>query len=359
MSADAPETTTGHNEESLEELAAQYDHCQMTKVIDRLPNQIETAMAQELPVIPRGDFNQVIISGMGGSALPAEVVLDAFGDSLTVPLSVSRHYALPATADSRSLIIASSFSGSTEESTAAIESFPSGDQNVVVVTTGSRLAEIGNERGYPVIHIPADLEPEGFQPRSAVGYMVTYFARILFQAGLLPQESIAKLAAVPDFMRGFSSRSEAEDVARWLTDKIPLVYTDERHLMSIARIAKIKFNENSKRPAFFNSLPEANHNEMIGFTKPLVTYGLLYLHDPDSHPRVLERYRVMERVFADQGLDHVHFRRWDIPGETTVEKLFAALGFMERCSYALALLDHYDPTPVDLVERFKKELVKP
>ena len=110
--------------------------------------------------------------------------------------------------------------------------------------------------------------------------------------------------------------------------------------MSVARIAKIKFNENAKRPAWFNSLPEANHNEMIGFSQALGAFGLLYLHDPDSHPRIQHRFNVLREVFAREGLNHVAFREWEMPGRTRIQKVLAALAFSEWCSYTLALLDH-------------------
>jgi glucose/mannose-6-phosphate isomerase len=135
-----------------------------------------------------------------------------------------------------------------------------------------------------------------------------------------------------------------------------VVYTDQAYVQSVARIAKIKFNENSKRPAFFNALPEANHNETIGFRKDLGRFGILYLHDPASHPRVRLRFQVMERVFREQGIANVALREWVMPGQSRLEKIFGALTFADWCSYTLALLDGVDPTPVPLVERFKRAL---
>src|SRR4030095_16307831 len=121
------------------------------------------------------------------------------------------------------------------------------------------------------------------------GYFVTFFARVLAGVGVM-NDVTARLGGVPGFLRGIDFRQDAESVARWLQDRMPVVYTDEVHLNSIARITKIKFNENSKRPAWFNALPEANHNEMIGFMQQFGKFGLLYLHDPASHPRIRQRF---------------------------------------------------------------------
>jgi glucose/mannose-6-phosphate isomerase len=339
---------------SIQDLITRYDSSRMDRVIEGMPAQIETALAEALPLLPGGPFQRVIIAGMGGSALPAEVLLDAFWDRLRVPLEACRTYELPRWTTGRSLIVSSSFSGNTEETISALGEVGR-DGNVVVITAGGRLAQMAAERGYPLLRIPAEREPPGFQPRSATGYFVTFLARVLEAAGAL-EGSLAELERLPAFLRSLQVRPAAEETGVWLRERIPVVYTDQAYVQSVARITKIKFNENSKRPAFFNALPEANHNETIGFTRDLGRFGILYLHDPASHPRVRRRYQVMERVFAEQGISHVSLREWVMPGETRLQKIFGALAFADWCSYTLALLDGVDPTPVPLVERFKRAL---
>ena len=339
----------------LASLAQKLDRSNMKAVIEGVPDQITTALAQPLPKIPTGPFTGAVIVGMGGSALPADVVYSAFGETMRGPLAIVRHYNLPPV-DERTLVIASSFSGSTEETLSAIEGLRRHATNVVVVTAGGQLQTLADQRDFPLIRIPVEREPRGFQPRSAVGYFVTFFARVLAAAGLMP-DAAAQLESVASFLRRIRVRADAEETAAWLKDRIPVVYTDERHLMSIARITKIKFNENAKRPAFFNALPEANHNEMIGYVRPLGQFGALYLNDETSHPRVRQRFQVMAETFRRDGLDHVAFREWNMPGGSLLERTFAALVFAEWCSYTLALLDGFDPTPVDLVEKFKTALV--
>jgi glucose/mannose-6-phosphate isomerase len=339
----------------IDALAQTLDRSNMKAVIEGVPDQIRTALTQSLPRIPTGPFTKAVIVGMGGSALPADVVVAAFGERLRVPVTIVRHYNLPPV-DEHTLVIASSFSGSTEETLSAVEALPRGSKNVAVVTAGGQLQTLGDQRGFAVIRIPVEREPRGFQPRSAVGYFVTYFARVLAAAGVMPDVA-PELASVQSFLGQIQVRKDAEDVAVWVKDRIPVVYTDERHLMSIARITKIKFNENAKRPAFFSALPEANHNEMIGYVRELAKFGALYLHDETSHPKVRQRFQVMAETFRRDGLEHVAFREWTMPGTTLLERTFAALVFAEWCSYTVALLDGFDPTPVDLVEKFKTALV--
>jgi len=341
--------------ESLIALAGQHDHFHMATVIERLPEHIRVALDDPLPALRQTRFAQVVVCGLGGSALPCEVLMDAFAGELTAPMRVWRTYGLPPAIDAETLLIFSSFSGNTEETLSGIETLPADARNVVVVTAGGRLAELARQRGYPLILIPTKHEPTGFQPRSAFGYIVTYLARVLHAAGLM-KDPHGTLRGLPSFLRGVDVRPEAADLASWLGDRIPVVYTDDGHLMSVARITKIKFNENAKRPAFFNAFPELNHNEMIGFTVPLGTYAALYLHDPSAPERIRERFDVMRDVFGRDRIDNVAFRAWEMPGSTRAERVLAALAFADWCSYYLALLGGFDPTPVPLVESFKQEL---
>ncbi len=264
---------------------------------------------------------------------------------------------MPRGLDEQTLVIASSFSGATEEVLHAIESLPAKSRNVVIVSAGGPLTSLGRASGYPVIQIPRQREPSGFQPRSALGYTVTFLARLLHDAGLMDSPR-AELESVPRFLRDADIRADAEEAARWLGDKIPVVYTDEMHMMSIARVAKTKFNENAKRPSLYNAFPETNHNEMIGFAKAMAPFGILYLHDPASHPRIRHRFDIMKRVFEREMLHDVGFWEWSIPGETIIQRVFAASLFADWCSYTLALLDGIDPTPVALIENFKNVLVE-
>ncbi|HRT42805.1 MAG TPA: SIS domain-containing protein [Phycisphaerae bacterium] len=335
----------------LAERARRLDRCNMAEVIRRLPAQIEIALGDSIGPLPGGSFERVIVVGMGGSALPVDVVLDAFADRQKLPIHIVRHYELPDFVNERTLIVASSFSGGTEEVLAAIENLPN-NANVVALSSGGRLATLAEARGYTLIRIPLHNEPPGFQPRSAVGYTATYLARVFHAAEALA-DSRPELSTVPAFLRRHSTRDDARRTAVWLADRIPVIYTDEQHLLGIARPAKIKFNENAKRPAFFNAFPELNHNEMIGFRTKLARFAVLYFDDPASHPRIRRRFEVMRTTFAARGMDHVDFREWRIPGATRAEKVFAALEFADWCSYYRALLDGLDPTPVDLVEEFK------
>lgn len=334
-----------------------YDRFDMERVIEGTPDQLEFALSDgDFPEIRRADYDHVVLVGMGGSALPYDVLIDAFAGDWPVPVTVVRSYDLPRRPDDRTLVIACSFSGTTEETLAAVEPLPSNAPNVVAVTAGGRLSELATGRGYPLARIPREREPDSFQPRCATGYFVGYLARILEGAGVL-EKPTAELKRLVEFLRTLDVRSDAEQLASWLGERIPLIYTDQRFARSIARIVKIKLNENAKRPAFYNCLPEANHNEMIGYSRPIGRFGFLYLRDPDSKPRIHRRFDVTRRIF--ERYDHIELREWSLPGSSAVEKIFSGITFGDWFSYSLALLDGQDPTPVALVEEFKKLMDEP
>lgn len=339
-------------------LAELYDRSRMDRVIERLPDQIEISLNMNLPALPKGPFKTVFINGLGGSALPVDVVLDAFRDKLTSTVQLTRNYQYPSPYNKDDLFIASSFSGNTEEVLASLADFPDGADNIVVLSGGGDLLALAEQKNYPLVRIPVEIEKEisaNFQPRCAVGYFVTLFSRILYETGNMSDPRQA-LGIVPSFLRNASIKSQARDIATWLKGKIPIFYTDEPHLQSIGRIAKIKINENAKSPAFFNALPEANHNEMIGFVKSVEKYALLYFHDPVSRPEIGIRFDTMKRVFENEHLDNIGFKKWEMPGESNTQRVFVSLMFADWISYFLALIYEQDPTPVHLVERFKAEL---
>ncbi len=343
---------SGRDLAALKALAATYDRHDMQQVIARTPDHIEIALATHLPVMPSASVARVVVVGLGGSALPADVLNDAFVDELHTPVEITRNYRFPRSVDETTLVIASSFSGNTEEVLAALRSLDADRRHVVVVTAGGELAELARERQYPMVRIPAENEPPGFQPRCAIGYVVTYLARIITAAGLLSDPG-PRLQAVSRFLRGVDVKTPAWHMAQMLDGRVPVVYTDESHALSVARVAKIKFNENAKTPAFFNAIPEMNHNEIIGFGDGVGTFAALYIDDAESHPSIRKRFHVMQRVFEQEQLKHVSFHEWRMPGESRAERIFAALTFADWCSFSLGLLAGRDPTPVELVEGFK------
>ena len=172
---------------------------------------------------------------------------------------------------------------------------------------------------------------------------------------------LSELSEIRKLLRNPKLPVDGENLAFSLRGRIPIIYTASSYEQSIARIFKIKFNENAKRPAFCNCLPEANHNEMIGFANTTKNYSnenysIVYLRDPEGHPAIDRRFQVMQKIFKRHELGHVGFENWTLIGPTRLSKIFCAITFGDWCTYTAAILDGIDPTPVELVEEFKVEL---
>ncbi len=141
-------------------------------------------------------------------------------------------------------------------------------------------------------------------------------------------------------------------LGRKLAGRIPVVYSSSGW-WQVARIWKIKFNENSKTPSFWNVFPELNHNEMIGFTNPLAPFSFIFLQDPADHARVKKRMGVMRGLMERKGLP-VH--EVEMTGRSVLEKMFSTLVLGDWASYHAALESGADPVPVEMVEEFKKKI---
>ena len=336
-------------------LAARWDRSNMAQVIEGVGGQMEFALRDpDFPELSSEGVEEVVVVAMGGSALPVDILNDVLGDRLPRPIRVCRHYRLPLPTADRRLLVFSSFSGNTEEVVEPLRSLPADKGNLAIITAGGQLAELGRDRGIPTVHIPAGREPEGFQPRCASGYIVTYLARLLAASDYC-DVPFHRFETLSSFLGKLDLKAEGEALARSLGDRIPIFYADEGHARSIARIAKIKFNENAKRPAFYNALPEANHNEMIGFSAARERFAILYFDDPTSHPRIRQRFEVLREALAGPNMS---FTEWEMPGSNAIERVFAALTLADWISYSSALIRGVDPTPVALVEKFKRLLAE-
>ncbi len=352
-------TIPADQDRSPAELVSLHDRSDMASVIRRMYDQVDYARTDSTfaPLKDRQVRNAIVV-GMGGSALPVDVLNAAFEEALDRPVAVARHYRLPRSVDADTLIILSSFSGNTEETLTVARALPANATTVVIRPAGGRLADLGAARGYPVILVPRLREVAGFQPRCATGYMVTYLARALMDTGLM-NDVTGQLEDLSAFLRTLDLSDQGLAFARRLGQRTPVFYTDDCYERSVGRIAKIKFNENAKRPAFFSALPEANHNEMIGFSGRSGSYTFAFFGEPATDEigrAVNQRFEVMKELFRRERYTHVAFDQWTMPGRTRLQRIFGTLTYVDWITYWAALLDGNDPTPVRLVEDFKRQL---
>ena len=323
------------------------DKDDMRAMLRSFPQQFTKALQWFPADLPLPRASGAILCGMGGSALPGDIVNALWIDQ--VRLEISREYDLPVWIKDDTLVFLCSFSGNTEETISAYEKARDRGLPVCVITKGGKLAKMAEAAGDPLLII--DEKMPGFQPRFASGYFYAFILLAMQKAGLIDADVQAHLTQLGETLGGVNPEAEAEELASQLEGRVPLVYASGAYTDAVGRIWKIKFNENTKIPAFYNAVPEMNHNEMVGFTNllnaPLV---VLMLRDSDEHPRVARRFEAMKGVFGEYD---VHWLETWFTGNSMAEKLFRMLYLGDFTTYFLALKYGYDPAPVVIVESFK------
>lgn len=289
--------------------------------------------------------SSVVVCGLGGSSLPFDLINDyCFGQ---LNLHMVRDYNVPAWVTKNDLVICSSYSGNTEETISCFYEALSRNIPVVVMTNGGLLKDLAIKN-----HTPLVLIPKCIQPRCAVGYFFTACLALFEKIGFVTsqKENLEKLKLFLDGRRKYHE-DQGQKIAVLFKEKIPLFYAPS-NLKSVARIWKIKINENAKVQSFYNIFPELNHNEMVGFTKLLMSPVIVCLKSKFMHSRIGRRIEVMQEMLGNQ----ISFVPIDLEGENLLQEMFEAHAMADYSSYYLAKLYGVDPAPVKLVEDFKKRL---
>ncbi len=312
--------------------------------------------AYELPAA-EGNIGNIVFSGMGGSALAA--LLSTTWPGYKVPFEIIRNYSIPTYVGPETLFIASSYSGNTEETIEALGHAEGQGAKIAIITSGGQLAETAKAKNYPLALIPG-----GLQPRYAVLHSFKALADILVKYGLADAALLnEELQKASEFLRTAvewwrpdvpTKDNYPKQIALELMGKSPVVYAGPL-MFPAAYKWKISFNENAKNVAWCNQLPEFNHNEFLGWTshptdKP---YAVICLRSSFEHPRVQKRFELSERMLSGMRPRTLNI---DSLGENVLQHLLWLVAFGDFVSLYLALLNGLNPTPVDLIEKFKREL---
>lgn len=310
----------------------------------------------KVEALPFTGIENVVLAGMGGSALPG-VFLGSW-PGVKVPFEIVRDYDVPPYVGKNTLFISSSYSGNTEETLAALAAAEARQAQIVVVTAGGKLAEHAKAKNYPVLEIPG-----GIQPRMCSFYFLAAFIQLLEPLGLVAEGSLTELRQTGEWLKDQIAAWKAEvptkdnpakSLALELIGKSVVVYSGPK-MFPAANKFKICLNENAKNIAWVNQYPEFNHNEFIGWTshptdKP---YAVVEIRSNLEHPRVQKRFVVSERLLSGKRpAPQVVEPR----GDTLSQQLLWSSNFGDLVSLYVALLNGLNPTPVDLVEKLKKQL---
>jgi glucose/mannose-6-phosphate isomerase len=345
------------------EARAKLDPGGMAKAVRELPEQCRQAWTEacrlELPPSYR-EIERIVILGMGGSAIAGDVFRLLLARECPVPVLNHRHYSLPSYEDGRTLLIASSFSGDTEETVSAFEQGLATPAKKLAITTGGRLLTEARANG-----VPAFVYHYQGEPRAAFGYGLMPLLAIAEALGLMQgagrdvEEAVAAMESLRERIGEDVPLAEnpAKQMAARLAGRLPVVYGAEL-LTEVAHRWKTQLNESTKVWAFYEPLPEANHNAIVASSLPPEAARLItavYLRSPDLHPRVALQYDFSRRALTEAGVDCLDA---NVEGKSALAQVLTGVMLGDYVSFYLAVLSGVDPTPTTIIDNLKAWLAQ-
>ncbi len=293
----------------------------------------------------------VFVCGMGGSAIGGDLAIAALSDRLTKPMLVSRGYELPAWAPAGSAVLCSSYSGNTEETLACYAAAEALGAQRLVATTGGELAEAARADAVPVIGLPA-----GLQPRAAVGYMFCVAAELAALSLAGPRLHTEIDAAASHLGEAFeAAETRARELAAEIGDATLVIHGSDL-TAPVAYRWKTQINENAKLPAFASALPEADHNEIEGWSGADGGFAAIFLEDSDQHPRERKRFELTAKAIEPYAAAVITL---ETEGETRTDRILQSVMLGDLLAIELATARGVDPLAVDVLEGFKREMGRP
>ena len=338
-----------------------HDPQNMLGEINILPTQLEKAweLGKTFPLDglkSSRHSSRVVICGMGGSAIGADLLAAYVAPTCPLPVFIHRDYGLPAWVNGpETLVIASSHSGNTEETLDSFYTAVANKCQVVAITTGGKLANVAGEKNIPLWKF----DHEG-QPRAAVGYSFGLLLAVFSRLGFFdhPEHELSKtvetmrsqqkaLQVEVDAPHNPAKRLAGQLMGRWVN------VFGSGCLAPVSRRWKTQINEIAKAGAGFETLPEANHNALAGLQNPADTLSrtkTIFLRAASDNSRNLLRIGLTQNRFMVEGMDTDIF---EAQGESSLEQMWTTLHFGDYMAFYLAMAYGTDPTPVESLETLK------
>lgn len=304
---------------------------------------------------PGSDIRNIVIAGMGGSGIGANLVESLTFGRIPIPITICKTYNIPQFVSPHTLFIACSYSGNTEETVAALHKALLKRAQVLAISSGGKLLDICKEYNLFYIQLPAGSE----SPRAMLPYNLIALLYVLYHTNLIGAAFIKETENAIEFLdRGEKGiQSEAELIAKKLKGKLPVIYCDNR-LYAMALRFQQQLNENAKHMAHVNTFPEMNHNELAGWHFPenlIPMMQAIYLYSDHDHERVEKRMEICRDLFEKKSSTII-----DIIGEgaSLLEQYYYLIHMTDWISFYLAKENGVDPDLVEPVAYLKSELLK-
>ncbi len=350
----------------LDDIAAmaELDQDDMLARIAELPAQCHDAwrQAQKLQLPSEyGSIERIIIVGMGGSAIGGALLQDLVWRTCDVPITLVRGYTLPTFARGQeTLTVACSYSGNTEETLSCYKQAMERGTKTLAITTGGELAQLAREAATPLVQF--DYQS---QPRAALGYSFALLLGAFWRLGLVrdyTDDVVEAVAVLEAWQRETAhgvptATNPAKQLAYHIEGRLPVIYGGG-FLSATANRWKTQLNENAKSWAFFELLPELNHNAVVGLGLPEIVRQnafVVLLRSELSDRRMEERWDVTQELLEREGVHNAQV--WG-RGETKLAHMLSLIHFGDYVSFYVAMLHGVNPTPVESIAFLKRRLAE-
>lgn len=342
---------------NITEFIQKYDTQNQFAVLQNTYKQIEYAVSNSYPEFGFGKeaINKIIISGLGGSAISGDLLKNFLKDELTVPVQINRNYFLPSFADENTLLIASSYSGNTEET---ISSFNDGIKKkckIICLSTGGKLEKLAADNSIPFIRLQ-----KGFQPRYALGLSFFSLLKVFEKLQLVPSQEKIINRIISLWKEKASEYSTEENnaitVAQQLIGFVPIIYSASDYTNAIGYRFKSQLNENSKLHAFHHEFPEMNHNEIIGWEshqqKQLHT-KVIYLLDETYHSQIKKRFQIVSEFIKKSDVEIISLESKENDFKVRIMDLIFLVDWI---SFYVGVIRGFDPSEIEYINLLKDRL---
>jgi glucose/mannose-6-phosphate isomerase len=297
------------------------------------------------------DFQNILLCGLGGSGIGGTIVSQLYRSELSIPFIVSKDYNAPAFVSENTLLIASSYSGNTEETIAAVEEGMKKGAEICVITSGGKLGAMAKENGWNHAIVPG-----GEQPRAMLAYSLIQQCFMLHNYGLISNQFITDIKAIPALIDQHEDavQQEAMEVAKRLHNGMGVIYSDSS-FAGVGTRFKQQLNENSKELCWDHTLPEMTHNELVGWAGGKDFIAPVYLATDYDHPRTTHRWNISKEIIAKHTnkISEIHAK-----GDSKIAQIFYLIHLTDWVSYFLSELKAIDAEEVEVISYLKDEMAK-
>ncbi len=342
------------NNETIQSAIKKFDSKNVLGSVELFPKQCELAWNAETPNKEEVKINNILVAGMGGSALGAYMLQSL--NIFTVPITMSHDYTIPQWVGSGTLFLAMSYSGGTEETLSATQKAIDSGATVVCITVGGTLSEIAGKNNLELHTIDTSANPCG-QPRFGVGSMMIEMVKVCMSYGVCNLKKEEVESALEELKNNKIAIENVWETAEKLKGKMPVLIFAE-HLTNVGRFARNQIHETAKALALTHEIPELNHHLMEGLTYPETNKEKVYFIFFESamySDKIKKRIEVTKDVLTKQGIQYMTV---EVEGSSPLSQTLLTMLRSMYLAYSLALIHEKDPSDIPWVNYFKEQLNK-